>query len=322
MHSTNDLAATLAKALSSGGDSELLIGSKAEPDVSVIMRIYNSSEHVADALDSIAAQDYRGIIELVVVYSRATSDFSLKAMLPGIKKILTRGGTVRMLVREHNGTFRAYQEGLAAAKGRYVAVLDSDNFYYNAKLSRQIGFMEKRGASFSFTAYQAVDAEGRQIRNVLPAVPRNYKDFSQLVSKYYVDLNTVVIDRRFRKMAMKAFGYIQGRAYDICFEDYLIGMIASLKDELEYVPEKLNAYRIWKGNFTMLKSHTAESKFDAVAKLAPYVQGTFAALLRINSEMHLTDRRILFNSWLELSGEPLSASFRRKGRLGRDSSGK
>ena len=316
VRSVSNLEAALAKALASGKDSDVVAGPKEEPDVSVVMRIYNSSKHVAEAIDSIVDQEYGGIIELVVVYSRATSDGSLKAMLPGMERLLRRGGSVRVLVRGHNGTFRAYQDGLAAAKGRYVAALDSDNFYYPGKLLRQISFMEKSGASFSFTAYQAVDQNGKPIRNVLPPAPRDYRKFSQLVSKYYVDINTVVLDRRFRKLMLRAFRCISGSAYDRCFEDYLMGMVASLRGELEYVGERLNAYRIWEGNFTMLKSATVKSKFDAAVKLAPYVQGTFAALLRINSEMRLTNKKILFGTGLTLSGDPLFISFRRVGRLG------
>ncbi len=315
VRSVGNLEAAVARALASGNDYDIAAGTKAEPDVSVIMRVYNSSKNVAEAIDSIVDQDYGGIIELVVVYSRATSDGSLKAMLPGMKRLLHRGGSARVLLRSHNGPFRAYQEGLAAAKGRYVASLDSDNFYYPNKLSRQIAFMEKTGASFSFTAYQAVDKYGKPIRNVLPLAPRNYKDFSQLVSKYYVDMNTVVMGRRFRNLMLDAFRCISGSAYDRCFEDYLMGMIASLRGELEYLGERLNAYRIWEGNFTMLNSSTPQSNFDATAKLMPYVQGTFAALLRINSEMRLTDKKILLGTRLELSGDPLSISFRRKGRL-------
>ena len=320
--SAGDLAAAIADALASVNDSEIVAGSKAEPGVSVIMRIYNSSKHVAEAVDSIVNQDYEGPIELIAVYSRATSDDSLKAMLPGMKRMLRKGGTVRVLIRGHKGPFRAYQDGLAAAKGRYTAALDSDNFYYQNKLSRQIGFMERTGASFSFTPYQAVDKDGKPVRNILPPVPRSYKDFSQLVNKYYVDLNTVIIDRRFRKLMLEAFSCVSGSAYDICFEDYLMGMVASLRGELEYLGERLNAYRIWDGNFTMLSSSTPQSKFDAAVKLAPYVQGTFAALLRINSKMHLTNRRIIFSSELTLSCSPLYISFNRMGRLEAKRNGK
>lgn len=315
VRSAGNLAAAVERALSSVKDCDIIAGKEAKPDVSVVMRIYNSSEHVAEALGSIVNQDYEGTIELIVVYSRATSDDSLRAMMPGIKGLLGRGGTVRVLVRGHNGTFRAYQEGLVAAKGRYIADLDSDNFYYRNKLSRQIGFMEKIGASFSFTAYQAVGNGGKPMRSVLPPVPRNYKDFSQLVSKYYVDLNTVILSRKFRKLMLEAFECISGSAYDRCFEDYLMGMVACLKGELEYLGERLNAYRIWEGNFSMLKPYSKQSKFDASVKLMPYVQGTFAALLKINSKMHLTGKRITFGTELKLSSSPLSSSFRRMGKL-------
>ncbi len=62
VRSADDLAAAIVKALASVNDSDIVAGSKAETGVSVIMRIYNSSKHVAEALASIVNQDYEGQI--------------------------------------------------------------------------------------------------------------------------------------------------------------------------------------------------------------------------------------------------------------------
>jgi glycosyltransferase involved in cell wall biosynthesis len=97
------------------------------PLVSVIVPIYNGARFLAEALDSIAAQDY-GAIETIVVDNGSTDD--------GPRIAEARGVTV--LHQERRGAGAARNTGLDAARGGIIAFLDQDDLWLPAKMRRQV----------------------------------------------------------------------------------------------------------------------------------------------------------------------------------------
>jgi glycosyltransferase involved in cell wall biosynthesis len=97
------------------------------PLVSVIVPIYNGARFIAEALDSIAAQDY-GAIEVIVVDNGSTDD--------GPRIAVARG--VTLLHQEQRGAGAARNAGLEFARGEIVAFLDQDDLWLPAKMCRQV----------------------------------------------------------------------------------------------------------------------------------------------------------------------------------------
>ncbi len=101
------------------------------PDFSIVVCNYNYAHLVGAAIESCLAQDYPAHrFEIVVVDDGSTDDS--RQVLEGYR---SHPG-VRLLFQENLGQAGAVAEGVARARGRFVCLLDSDDFYGRGKLRR------------------------------------------------------------------------------------------------------------------------------------------------------------------------------------------
>jgi succinoglycan biosynthesis protein ExoO len=106
---------------------------EAAPLVSVITANYNGARHLAPAIRSVLGQTLRDL-ELIVA-DDASADDSL-AVIAGAAAGDPR---VRVLTTTHNGgPAKARNRALAAARGRYIAVFDSDDLMAPERLERLV----------------------------------------------------------------------------------------------------------------------------------------------------------------------------------------
>jgi len=107
-----------------------------DPVVSVIMPCWNRDRFVADAIRSVLAQTFSDF-ELIVVDDGSTD---------GTREVVASFSDPRLrcLHREHRGISAAMNAGLAAARGRYIARLDSDDLWLPEMLATQVAVLESR----------------------------------------------------------------------------------------------------------------------------------------------------------------------------------
>ena len=103
------------------------------PRVSVIVPAYNASGFLKRALHSALAQTMADLE--VVVVDDASSDDTFKLAC----EIAARDPRVRVLQNEHNrGVYGAYNRAIDAARGEWVAALDSDDVWLPERLERML----------------------------------------------------------------------------------------------------------------------------------------------------------------------------------------
>jgi glycosyltransferase involved in cell wall biosynthesis len=101
------------------------------PLVSVIIPCFNAARTLAGAIASVRRQSYRNL-EIIAVDDGSRDD--TLALLRGEQ---ARG--VRVVARERNGgAAAARNDGIAIARGEFLAFLDADDEWHPDKLSRQI----------------------------------------------------------------------------------------------------------------------------------------------------------------------------------------
>ncbi|MVA77756.1 glycosyltransferase [Auraticoccus sp. F435] len=107
------------------------------PVVSVVVSVYNPTEHLFSAIDSILRQSYTNL-EIIVVddASAATSDRVLQAVASKDSRIRV----LRMAV--NGGTYRCRNYALSVASGKYVTFHDDDDWAHPQRIARQVAAMQ------------------------------------------------------------------------------------------------------------------------------------------------------------------------------------
>lgn len=120
--------------------------------VSIVIPYYNASQYIMETVESIIAQTYTNW-ELIIVDDCSTWH-DTKSVLDKVQQMDRR---IMVLHTTHNGgAGRARNVGIEAAKGRYIAFCDSDDWWYPTKLEEQLRFMQSHGYEFTCTYYEDV----------------------------------------------------------------------------------------------------------------------------------------------------------------------
>ena len=115
--------------------------------ISIVMPAYNASETIATAIDSVFAQTYPHW-ELIVIDDGSQDD--TKRI---VERYVARDGRVRMLEnRSNSGALFARKRGVDAARGQWIAFLDSDDAWKKNKLEKQLAAQRRTNAKLLFTA--------------------------------------------------------------------------------------------------------------------------------------------------------------------------
>jgi hypothetical protein len=102
------------------------------PTVSVITPAFNSAVYLAEAVDSVIAQSFADF-ELLIV-----DDGSTDATVSIARRLAERDARVRVIAARHAGVSAARNAAMRAARGGYLALLDSDDVWSRDFLAAQM----------------------------------------------------------------------------------------------------------------------------------------------------------------------------------------
>lgn len=96
-----------------------------EIQISVIIPVYNTEKYIAKCLDSVLTQTLDKIE--VICIDDGSEDNSIKIL----RQYQNRDSRVRIYSVSNGGSGRARNVGIAKARGKYVAFMDSDDWYFD-----------------------------------------------------------------------------------------------------------------------------------------------------------------------------------------------
>ena len=102
-----------------------------DPLVSVLVVTYNRAHFLKEALDSIKRQTFKDY-EVIVVDDGSTDN---------TKEIVEKYEGVHYIYQEHGGISKARNTAIKAAKGKWIATLDSDDLWKEEKLQKQVDYV-------------------------------------------------------------------------------------------------------------------------------------------------------------------------------------
>ena len=155
--------------------------------ISIITPAYKAEPFIAEAIRSVQAQDHQNW-EMLIVDDGSPDNTA--DMVAGFAEADPRVGLIR---QKNSGPAMARQRALEAAKGRYVAFLDADDYWLPGKLSRQLAFMREHEAAVSFTRFRRISFDGRKQGHLI-AIPKRLS-YRQLLRNTAIATSTAMVDR-------------------------------------------------------------------------------------------------------------------------------
>jgi Glycosyltransferases involved in cell wall biogenesis len=123
--------------------------------ISVIIPTYNYGRFLREAIDSALAQSYTPL-EIIVVDDGSIDD------TPQI--LAEYGDRIRAIRQDNQGVGAARNTGIAAARGEYLAFLDSDDLWHPRKLAAQIArFEADPSLGLVHCGAESIDAAGNTL---------------------------------------------------------------------------------------------------------------------------------------------------------------
>lgn len=167
--------------------------------VSVVMPMYNAARFLRRPVESVLAQTH-GDLELLVA-----DDGSSDGSIDLVEDYARGDPRVRLLRAERNGGVAAARNrGIDAASGRYLAFLDSDDWWHPDKLTRQLAALRDSGAQIAYSVYQRVAEDGRELGVVRPPPAIGYRD---LLRSNHIGHCTGLYDRALGDGRFQAVGH-------------------------------------------------------------------------------------------------------------------
>nr|WP_034549672.1 glycosyltransferase family 2 protein [Carnobacterium funditum] len=158
------------------------------PKVSIITPVYNAEKFIANTIKSVRNQTFEDF-EMILI-----DDCSQDNSEEIIQKISNIDQRIRYIrLKKNSGAAVARNTGLQAARGEYVAFIDSDDSWKKEKLEKQILFMKKNNAVFTYTAFETISEEGKVLKNKVN-VPTKL-NYSDLLKNTAIACSTVIINR-------------------------------------------------------------------------------------------------------------------------------
>lgn len=102
--------------------------------ISVVMAAYNAERYIGAALNSVLAQTRRA--DEIIVVNDGSTDATLEALESYQRDI-------KQINLKHAGASRAFNAGISAAQGEFLAFLDADDLWEQKKLERQCLSLEE-----------------------------------------------------------------------------------------------------------------------------------------------------------------------------------
>lgn len=110
--------------------------------VSILIPTYNSQSTIERALISCLEQTIDADIEIIIIDDHS-SDSTLRIAEQVLKRNQRIGTSFRIISKDQNqGPAASRNEGMRSASGKYIAFLDSDDYWASDKLKESIAFLE------------------------------------------------------------------------------------------------------------------------------------------------------------------------------------
>jgi glycosyltransferase involved in cell wall biosynthesis len=264
------------------------------PAISIVMPTYNAGPFVGPAVESILSQTF-GDFEFLIV-----DDCSTDGSSEVLREYAARDARIRLLRNDVNVDFvRSRNRGISAARGTFIANMDSDDIALPDRLSAQYAFLQANpDVGVCGAAIVLIDAHGREV-----GIRRYCTDDEGLRARLFLFNPFAQPITMIRKDVLDAVGlynpdYILADDLDLWFR---IGRHYRLAN----LDRPLLKYRVHPNSATGSRLHEMQRAVARVRAIArreygyrPSMVGRVGGLVARCSEMVPAEQRIAIFNWV------------------------
>ncbi|MDX2177393.1 MAG: polysaccharide biosynthesis protein [Candidatus Sumerlaeia bacterium] len=199
---------------------------------SVVVPVLNRARFIRESVRSVLDGAFQDVE--VVVVDNGSTDGTLEVLA----ELAAADARVRVLGGTGGSIASALNEGIRAARGRYICQLDSDDRYAPETLERMVRpFEENPNCGLAISFYRLMDVEGRVIEEVPPVTHAGYSR-NQILRR-----DGAGAVRVFARCVLEEMGLYDEEHYGNFGEDYDMVLKIGERHDVVRVPEVLYFYR-------------------------------------------------------------------------------
>jgi teichuronic acid biosynthesis glycosyltransferase TuaG len=166
--------------------------------VSIITPVYNCEKFIKECIQSVLNQTFKDW-ELILI-----DDFSSDSSRSIINEYINLDSRIKAYYFDENvGAGITRNKGIEISTRRFIAFLDSDDYWQKDKLKIQIDFMIQKNIEFSYTNFFELDKKDNVKKVILQ--PRSISYYTLLFNNYIKTLTAIYDTKRIGKVYMPSY---------------------------------------------------------------------------------------------------------------------
>lgn len=229
-------------------------------EISILMPTYNHEKYISQAIESVLAQKTDFSYELLI-NDDCSTDSTRKIALEYANKYPDR---IKVFFpKENQGLMKSYRSLLQKASGKYVAILESDDFWTDRdKLQKQVSFLEANpDYGLCVSDYRTVNENNETIKAFAKTDDEGTDGnwYGKVLFGNFVCAATIVFRKEFYEKACSFDDYLERKFMTF---DYplLLGVLSVSKGH--YIHEITASYRILGSSLSHNADYEKNKKFE------------------------------------------------------------
>ena len=220
--------------------------------VSVLMTVFNTANYLKESISSILNQSYKNF-EFIIV-----DDCSADNAIQIINNFKSKK-IKKYFLKKHIGRTPALNYGLKKCKGKYIAILDSDDISSKNRLLKQVNFLDKNlRSNIVGSKTILIDQHGKKLKDFF--IPNSHKDLNKkMIFDNYLPHSSVM----FKKEFLKKIGYFYPKKFKYA-QDYALWLKLLVHTDINVLPTKLTKCRVTNDNMTNSKKYDRIRAFEMI----------------------------------------------------------
>jgi glycosyltransferase involved in cell wall biosynthesis len=224
---------------------------------SIVIPVLNRAKYIGNAIERVLEQTFQDF-EIIVVDNGSTD-----GTVEIVQEYAKKDPRVRLIRGTGKTIASALNDGIRAARGKYICQLDSDDEYVPTTLEKMIGHLEshpKCGLAISY--YELMDENRNSIPGIEPVTHKGYTR-NQILRR-----DGAGALRVFPKVVLEEMGLYDEKNYGNFGEDYDMVLKVGEKYDVDRVHEVLYRYRRHSDNTDVTRDPLEKIRNKNNARLA------------------------------------------------------